>query len=128
MVAAVVVVVVVTVTGVGGGSENGGSGRSQDGGRGCGARAQRLPGAVVRPLPPLRLGWGKGNYKSRREGRRGWWRGPLCAAGRGLGEGPTFFRILSFLAVTGFGDMTTTTRAQCGSGAFFVCGSRPRSS
>ncbi|EGW00036.1 hypothetical protein I79_010805 [Cricetulus griseus] len=22
--------------------------------------------------------------------------------------------------------MTTTTRAQCGSGAFFVCGSRPR--
>lgn len=65
------VVVVVVVTEVGGGSENGVSGRSQDGGRGCGARAQRLPGAVVCPRPPLRLGWGKGNYKSRREGRGG---------------------------------------------------------
>lgn len=59
---------VVLVTEVGGGSENGGSDRSQDGGRGCGARARRLPGAVVCPLPPLRLGRGKGNYKSRREG------------------------------------------------------------
>lgn len=66
-----VVVVVVVVTEVGGGSENGGSGRSQDGGRGCGACARGLPGAVVCLLPPLRLSWGKGNYKSRREGRGG---------------------------------------------------------
>lgn len=36
-----------------------------------------------------------------------------------------FFGTLSFLSVTGFRDTTTTTRAQCGSGAFFVCGLRP---
>lgn len=30
-------------------------------------------------------------------GVRGWWRGPLCAAGRGRGEGPTFFQDLVFL-------------------------------
>lgn len=35
---------------------------------GAGARARRLTGAVVCHLPPLLLGGGKGNYKSRREG------------------------------------------------------------
>lgn len=63
--------VVVVVTKVGGGSENGVSDRSQDGGRGCGAPARRLLGAVVWPLPPLRLGGRNGNYKSRRAGRGG---------------------------------------------------------
>lgn len=55
------------------------------------ARARRLLGVVVWPLPPLRLGEAVGNYKSRRAGRGGWWRGPLCEAGRarGRGAGPT---------------------------------------
>lgn len=65
------VLVVVVVTKVGGGSENGGSDRSQDGGIGCGARARRLLGAVVWRLPHLPLGWGNGNYMSRRAGRGG---------------------------------------------------------
>lgn len=73
--------VVVVVTKVGGGSENGGSDRSQDGGRGCGARARRLMGGVVCPLPSA--AWpGKRELQVPAGGAWGWWRGPLCEGGR----------------------------------------------
>lgn len=124
-VAAVAVSVSVSVTEVGGGSENGNSDRSQDGGRGCGARARRLPGAVVRPLPPLRLGGGKGTTSPGGRGEEVVARSFVCSWKRQGRRACSFFGTLSFLAVTGFGDPTTTTRAQCGSGAFFVCGLRP---
>lgn len=122
-----VVVVLVLVTEVGGGSENGDSDRSQDGGRGCGAWARRLPGAVVCPLPPLRLGGGKGTTSPGGRGEGVVARSFVCSWKRPGRRACSFFRTLSFLAVPGFEDTTTTTRAQCGSGAFFVCGLRPRS-
>lgn len=118
---------VVVVTKVGGGSENGGSDRSQDGGRGCGAGARRLPGAVVWPPPPLRLGRGNENYRSRRAGRGGGG-AVLCvrleepeAEERGL------LLTLSFLAVTCLGSRLRGPERSAAVAPSFVCGLRPRS-
>lgn len=84
----------VSVTEVGGGSENGNSDRSQDGGRGCGARARRLPGAVVRPLPPLRLGGGKGTTSPGGRGEGVVARSFVCSWKRPGRRACSFFRDL----------------------------------
>lgn len=111
--------VVVLVSKVGG-SENGGSDRSQDGGRGVpGAEAA---GSCSLAVSLCRL-WEKRELQVPAGGARGWWRGPCVRLEEPESRGERahsdcgHLRLLSHHLLA---DLPTSTRAQRGSGPSFV--------
>lgn len=91
------VVVLVLVTEVGGGSEKWRfrpQPRWRQRVRGPGAKAA---GSCSMSSPPSAAWRGERELQVPAGGVRGWWRGPLCAAGRGRGEGPILFSGPCFL-------------------------------
>lgn len=96
------VAVVVTEGGEGAKMEAPTAAKMEAGVRGSGAEAA---GSCSLASSPSAVWQGKRELQVPAGGARGWWRGPLCEAGRagGRGEGPTLTGPYSFPAVTCLG-------------------------